>query len=413
MTDNALFWFCLTAFCVLTQAFFSAQEMAIVSFNKVRLQYYVSKGKTRAVWIDFLLQNPARLFGTTLLGVNAALQVGSECSREFYQAMDLSPDLAPFTQVILVLILAELAPMFAARHYAEHVALLGVPIVYVTSRLLKPLIIAIDFTSSLLGRLIGNTESENNAITLSRDEIQKVFEESDEPSSGQGQDDEDFNTVVSHIFNIKEKTAEQIMALTSSSPMLDSNSTIGHARKVLKRVLISHLPIYHRSRRNIVGVVDTGELLKAQDNEKVLSYAKAPWFIAQHTKILHILEQFRVNNQDIAIVLDSNGLAKGFLTLDDVLDEIFGVDTNFYDEADVNKRLIERTFPGTMKVSDFNAQFGVGLSYTGNETLADLIAKQLEHHPENGESVRVDNFELTVEQASLVGVKKLSIRTII
>ncbi|SCA62978.1 Uncharacterized protein SCG7109_AG_00170 [Chlamydiales bacterium SCGC AG-110-M15] len=412
MWDSPLFWLSLTLLCIAAQAFYSSLEMAIVSFNKVRLQYYVSQGKTRAEWVNSLLQNPARLFGTTLLGVNVALQIGSECSRQFYQSMQLSPDLAPLTQVVLVLILAELAPMFAARHYAEHVSLLGVPIIYATSHVVKPVVIAIGWVTALLNRLFGKGEFNASAIALTRDEIQKVFEESDDPAHINAEN-EDFNTVVSHIFNLREKTAEQVMELTSTSQMLDSNSTVGHARKVLKSTPFSHIPIYQRSRRNVVGIVDTRALLKSKDEDRALDYAKPPWFITQYTKILQILEQFRVNNQDIAIVLDNNGLAKGLLSLDDVLDEIFGVDQEYNDETDVSTRLIERTFPGEMKVSDFNAQFGVDLSYNDEETLADLIANQLEHHPENGESVRVNNFELTVEVASLVGVKKISIRTVV
>ena len=97
-------------------------EMACVSFNKVRLEYYVSKGKKRALWLSFLLHHPAYLFGTTLIGVNVALIIGSECARRFYAALGLNPDLAALTQILLVLIFAEISPMFAGRRYAEHVA---------------------------------------------------------------------------------------------------------------------------------------------------------------------------------------------------------------------------------------------------------------------------------------------------
>ena len=122
------------------EAFFSMMEMSCVSFNKVRLQYYVSKGNIRAKWISELLNSPAKLFGTTLIGVNAALQFGSECARQFYQSLGLSPDWAALSQIFLVLILAELAPMFAARRYAEHVCMLGIPIIYVFSKVMVPLI---------------------------------------------------------------------------------------------------------------------------------------------------------------------------------------------------------------------------------------------------------------------------------
>ena len=93
-------WFLfLTISCLIIQGFFAMLEMACVSFNKVRLQYYVSKGQKRAIWLSYLLNHPALLFGTTLIMVNAALLIGSECSRKFYDSLGLSPDWAPLTQV--------------------------------------------------------------------------------------------------------------------------------------------------------------------------------------------------------------------------------------------------------------------------------------------------------------------------
>ena len=63
----------LSLLAVVIQGFFSLFEMACVSFNRVRLQYYVSIGSHRASWLNYLLKRPSRLFGTTLIGVNTAL----------------------------------------------------------------------------------------------------------------------------------------------------------------------------------------------------------------------------------------------------------------------------------------------------------------------------------------------------
>lgn len=74
----------LTLICLIIQGFFSMQEMACVSFNRVRLQYYAYKGNRRARYLSRLLHHPTTLFGTTLIGVNAAMQLGSEFARRFY-----------------------------------------------------------------------------------------------------------------------------------------------------------------------------------------------------------------------------------------------------------------------------------------------------------------------------------------
>ena len=111
-------WFILTILFIMIQAFYSMLEMAAVSFDKARLHYFVKKGKSQARWLSFLLEKPGRLFGTTLILVNVALQIGSECSRQFYQALGVSANYAPLSQVVLVVIFAELSPMLAARRYS-------------------------------------------------------------------------------------------------------------------------------------------------------------------------------------------------------------------------------------------------------------------------------------------------------
>lgn len=421
MDDSALFWLSLTLMFIFVQGFYSMAEMAGVSFNKIRLQYYVSKGNKQAIWLNFLLQNPSRLFGTTLLGVNVALQLGSECSRQLYESLNLPPNLAPFSQVFLVLIFAEIVPMFAARHYAEHVALLGSPLVYASSRLVKPLVWGIGLISEFANRLIGGRHQEAAAIYLTREELQKVFEEREESplNPKESEESDDFNTIVSNIFNFRRKTAEQAMIPTHEVPMIPANSSISHLRAILNKAKTSayHIPVYLRSRRNIVGVVSIRDVLSAPGHHQVQNYYKPPWFLAHHTKILQILEQFQRNNQSVAVVLDGDGSARGILTLEDILDEIFGdtaVRSKRVDLEDVlSLRVIERTFPGTMEIRDFNELFNANLVFSEKETLAELLSKHFDHLPEKGESVRVDRFELTVEEASLMGAKSITVRTVI
>ena len=115
-------------------------EMACVSFNKVRLQYYVSKNQRRAIWLSYLLNRPGLLFGTALIGITASLVIGSECARRLYDSLGLNSDWSPLSQIVLVIIFAEVSPMFAGRRYAEHAAMLGIPMFYFFSILLRPII---------------------------------------------------------------------------------------------------------------------------------------------------------------------------------------------------------------------------------------------------------------------------------
>ena len=251
MSPSWQFFLLMILACLVIQGFFAMVEMASVSFNKVRLQYYVSKHNKRAIWLKRLLQHPALLFGTTLIGVNTALIVGSECARRFYDSLGLSPDWAPLSQVVLVLIFAEIAPLFAGRRYAEHVAMLGIPILYFFSILLRPVIWGLDILCKLVGKIIGKPVS--SGAYLSREELQNMISERDEAITTTSTTKK-FNTVVANIFTLKNKKAKDLMQPLTQIPIVSSFYTIGEMRSLVKEKHIDFLPIYHRSPQNIVAI---------------------------------------------------------------------------------------------------------------------------------------------------------------
>lgn len=407
MTHSALWWLFFNILSLIVLQFYSMMEMACVSFNRVRLQYYVSQRLKRAEWLNFLLHNPARLFGTTLIGVNVAMMVGSECAREFHIAIGINPDFAPLTQVIVVVIFGELAPMFAARQYTEHVAMLGIPLVYASAKILAPVIYALGLISSFFNKIFGGKEV-GDKIFLSRDELQKIIEVHEEEYSVTKKDE--FNAAVSNIFNLREKDASQIMNGLDSVKMMPANSTVMQLRKMLQNSTQTYIPLFNQTKDNIMGIVTPRDLILAQDQSRLRDYAKAPWFITKESKAVKILKQFRINRQKLAIVLDNKGKAIGLVTLDDVLEEVFGKISAPHGKKE-NLLLIERTFPGDMKVFDFNAMFEADLPGREDETLADLVIQNLQHNPEVGDAIYIEPFEIIVKEATLLDVKSVVVKT--
>lgn len=405
MSGSWQFFASLIVIALIVQGFFAMQEMACVSFNKVRLQYYVSKNKRRAIWLSRLLHHPTRLFGTTLICLNAALQFGSECSRRFYESMNLSPDWAPLSQVFLVIIFAELAPLFAGRRYAEHAAMLGAPIMYALSIILAPVIWLFDWLCRITNRLIGSPEAAG--LYLSREELQKILEEREE---------EEFNTTVSNIFSLKTKTAKELMQPIKLIQRIPSFCTVAEMRTLLASQYTPFVPIFQRTPENIVAIAYPRDLLRLPENKRVRDHARPPWFITENDSILSILKQFRRNNQSLAVVLNQAGHATGILTLDEIIDEIFGQTDSWMSFGEIVPRMhhviVDRTFPGDTKIADLNREYNVHLDSRGEETLSELVIHLLGHAPVEGESVRIDQFELTVEEASILGAKSVSVRTV-
>ncbi|MBN2480037.1 MAG: HlyC/CorC family transporter [Parachlamydiales bacterium] len=394
--------------CVLLESFFSMFEMACVSLNKVKLHYNASKNNKKAVWLTFLLSRPSYLFGTTLIAVNTVMQIGSEAARRFYESLNLSPEIAPVTQILIVLIFGELAPLFAARRYSEHVANLAVPIVYFISKILTPIIWIIEKISKFSNRIFGKSKLD---FFLSKEEIEKVLIE---PSKKGQLDTDSVDNIVGNIFALKSKKAKKTMIPLNIIKLIPSTMTLSQIKADFKLKYFPYIPIYHKTAENIVAIAYPRDLLTANNESRVVNFSKPPWFISEDANILDILKQFRTNKQDIAVVLNKNGKSIGFITLDQIEDEIFGIyPIDIKKSLEDSKVVIEKTLSGDMSLEEFNSKFNATLQYKNAKTLSDLILLVLNHHPAIGETVNFDKYEFTVIEPTLLGIEKVKIKTIL
>jgi putative hemolysin len=392
----------LSLLFIVIQGLFAFFEMACVSFNKVRLQYYVSIGTRRALWLEYLLKRPSRLFGTTLIGITTSLCVGSECARRFYESMHINPDWAPLTQVPLIVIFGELVPMFAARRHPEQAAMFCVPLMIMLARILTPITWAFDLLSRIIHQLMG--KSKEVPLFLSREEVKMAFEEQE------GEDE--FNLAVSQIFQLKNRTAAELMVPLSKVQMVSSHTKLRELRHILSVHYVSRFPIFHKDPHNIVAMVNSRDLLRLEDHKKVIDASHSPWFVTKDFSILQLLQQFRCNNQKVAVILDLTGQAVGILTLEQILREIFGEEAKSASQIEPLSYYIERTLSGDMSVAEFNQQFHSSLPLGQGNTLSDLIFHQLGHPPVKDESIRIGSFEFTINEPTLLGIKTLSVRSI-
>jgi putative hemolysin len=404
----AWWWLSCNLISIVVLAFYSMVEMACVSVNRARLHFYAMEGNQPARWLQQLLQHPSRLFGTTLIGVNLATVIGSECAREFHASIGLDPDLAPISQVFLVVIFGELAPMFAARNYAEHVALLGAPLLYLSSRLLAPMLWSLELITNFINYLAGDNQTSSDKL-LSREELQKMLESQEDSSETAA--NQELSNVSASLFKMHKQTVEAAMTGLDTLPVMSAAATIKELRQLWNTTPSSYLALYQDTPTNIVGILLPRDVMRAPDEDSVRDYAHSPWFVTSATSLSHMIKQFRRNNQNIAIVIDNHGCAIGVVTFAAIINEVFGVSTPLSPPSQRQGLLLwEKTLTGDMTVGDFYRQFGVRLEDDDELSLADLVMQRLEHHPNVGDKISIGPYEITVKTASLLDpIKTISI----
>lgn len=399
-------WIGFAAFTLLAiwvQGIFALFEMACISFNRVRLNYFASLGQKRAIWLCELIENPTRLFGTTLIGINASLQIGSECSRQLYESLHLSPDFAPLSQVILVVLFGELIPLFSGRRHPERIAMALAPFMICISRILTPLIWFFSVLARSAQYLFGSKPQEADFF-LSREELQKAFETGEKTPN-------ELNSLASRVLKMKNSLARQAFAPIHASQLISSNASAADVRHQAGIRLAPFFLVYHKSIENIVAVAHIRDLFELDEKKRILDVAKPPWFVTQDTSLLEILEQFRRNNQSVALILDEEGKTKGVLSLDQIIDTLFGAQKLPLVE-DSKKLIVERTIPGSMTIQQFNEEFQAAFPFDSEESISDLLVDHFAHPPVKGESVEIGDFMFTVLEPSLRGAKLVTVRTL-
>lgn len=402
MTNSPFFWLGINFLCIALQGFYSMMEMACVSFNRVKLQYYLIKDHKKARYINFLIRRPYRLFGTVLLCVNIALQIGSESSRNCYRTFGLPPDLAPFTQVFLVVIFAELLPLTISRKIPEKLALWGAPILYYSHFIFYPLIKLLGGITEGVYYLL-NIKKDKLNFTLSRDEFQKTLETHHE--------EQNFNVIATNIFSLSVTSADQVYQPLDQVTMLPSSADVQDLCQVIDTLSTEFIPIYHKIRSNIIGIALPKDFVHKSPHEPIVHHLHSPWFITGKSTLISILKEFRDNRCCAAIVLNSLGKPIGILSLNSIFKILFNT-SNIAQKKPKTAPIIERTFPGNTRLKDLKKELGIRLPSYGAETLAQLVLQLLDTPAEPGASVIIANFLLEVKEISLSGIKNVSIKNL-
>jgi putative hemolysin len=290
---------------------------------------------------------------------------------------------------------------------------LGVFFIYASAKLMTPLLWIVGLVSKICHLIIGGSEEEANQY-LNQEELQKILEEQSDEIPADNEIAE-YSAIAANIFGLRRKDVRMVMDALNTVPLLPSNATVGQFTALLCKTDADFIPLYHRELSNIIGIVYPRDVLRGVDTRRVREYSRPPWFVAEAATIMQILKQFRLNNENIGVVLNHEGKAIGVVKLATVLAEIFGKMKYSGQKAGSKQEamfmLIEKTFPGDMTVGEFQAQFGALLDKDASLTLSDLIHRSLGHLPERGESIFIPPFELTVKETTLRDIKTVTIST--
>ena len=403
MSSMALFWLLSTVFWTFVMSFYSMQEMACISFNRLRLEFSVRAGSRRATWIKSMLDNPTTLFGTTLIGVNVALVISSESARQLFCALGLNPSLSALVHAPYVLIVGELIPMFAARLFPEHMARLGIPLLWLSSRVLAPIALLFDGFFYYIRTYFFPESFRAAPPHLQRDELRDLIQVQTRGYLDEGSGP--LESVVSRMFTLRDKTISQMMLLTTQFPSLGSSALCGPSREVLRKSGVD-IALIKNSQGKIIGYIRGFDLVAAVDSGSVGSICRTATFVGELTTTIDVLFRLKKERAAIAFVVGSGGTITGIVTLDDILAELTRgsqlLDTLLH---------IEKRISGDLRIDEFCHRYHLPLPQTKAKTFSALVEELLGHKPSINDSVRFGTLVITVKEVGILGAKTILVKT--
>lgn len=390
---------------ILASSFFSGMEIAFVSANKLKIELGNRSGGFTARMYSRFMEVPTRFITTMLLGNNIALVIYG-----IAMGVVLSDMLNPYissqvlmllTQTLIstgiILLFAEFLPkaMFSVNpNGALHLFALPVFFFYYT---LYPVVWGVNKLSNVFLKYILRVKPGNKRIHFGMVDLDHLLKEA---TSG-ADDEEEIENEVQIFRNALDFSGVKVRECMVPRTEVVAFEVEDDPDDLLKSFIetgISKIIIYRDSIDNVIGYVHSSEMFKKPDHiKKVL----LPISVVPETMPANeLMELLTSKNRSVAIVLDEFGGTSGLVTIEDVVEELFGEIEDEHDQEYLEEQVIDDNkyrFSARLEVDYLNNTYKLSIPESENyETLAGYILYHLESIPEEGETIDIDDFRIKI-----------------
>jgi len=384
-------------------------EIAFISSNRLKVELDRSKGTLVGKILGGFYQNESRFIAMLLLGNNFVLVLFG-----IYAAMLLDPILSSWglerdslillcqtiISTILVLILAEFLPKALVQinpNYFLRLAALPMSIIYVVLYLPTEVIL---FLSNLILKLL-KTEDDTTEKVFSKVDLAHYVQDLNDRIK----EEEDFGNemqILQNALGFSNLKARDCMIPRTEIVGIEVDEDISVLLKTFVQTGLSKILVYRENIDNIIGYVHSYEMFKMPKTIKQILLPIA--FVPEAIPGKELLEMFAKQSGNVAIVVDEYGGTAGIITIEDVIEEIFGEIEDEHDTEEWMEEVIgpkEWRFSARADIDYINDSFNINIPESDDyETLGGLVLHHLESIPEPGAILEVEPFTFTIEEVS-------------
>ncbi|NWF90038.1 MAG: HlyC/CorC family transporter [Ignavibacteriaceae bacterium] len=378
-------------------AFFSASEIAFILSNKIKLEIKARKKNLSATNALYFNQHPQNFFSTMLIGNNIANISLASISTVLLSTVFAMEELTiMIVSTTIILLFGEIIPKYIAREAADRFILVAAIPLRVISFILYPVEKFISWCSIKLTHKAPISESNVNSI-YNKESIDSLIKESHEA----GIMDSKESDIISKVLNLGDQRVYESMRPRTEIVAVEIIQSIDEALAVFIDSGYSKLPVYEESIDNIKGVIYLYDIFHSPST--VAEITKKILFVPETKKSFEMLNEFLSNQISIAIVIDEFGGTAGLITMEDIIEELFGEIRDEYDvEEDICRKISDGSYliSGKVEIDFINEKYHFKIPSGDYETIAGFVINSIGRIPAQGENIKLGNFNILIARAS-------------
>ncbi len=392
--------------CIVLIGFFAGTEIAFISANKLNIELRKKQGTVSGKILARFMENPSEFIGTSLVGVNVLLviygllmtqltepilsQLPSPFNSEYFQLL-----LDTLIATVIILFFAEFLPKAIFRAKADQVlAIFSIPM-FLMYYLLFPIAKVFVAISEFILKHLLNVRIKEDQQVFNRVDLEVFVKQS---LHGHETDNNEMNTELFenalYLVNVK---IRKCMVPRNEVEAIEVNTPITDVRKKFIDTKLSKIIIYENAIDNIVGYVHHLDLNRKPVKIKDILHSISA--VPETMSAVDLMNRFTKERKSIAWVIDEFGGTAGIVTMEDVLEEIFGDINDEYDEQEhVEKQIAENEyiFSGRLELDYLNEKYGFDFPTDESETLSGYIIANHETIPKLKDRIIIDRNEFDI-----------------
>lgn len=375
-------------------AFFSSSEIAYIVANKIKIEIRARKNNLSAKNAHYFINNPNIFFSSILISNNIVNIAFASLSSVFlFKIFGLEEFAILIITTILILVFGEIIPKYFARELADRFILISAIPLRVVTIIIYPFVKAISTISAVLSRT-NQKEEEEFLHIFDKEDIQNLIEESSEA----GKMDEVQSDIISKVIDIREQRVYEAMTPRTDIVGVEMNSTMDEVLDTFIESGYSKIVVFDENLDNIRGTLFTKDIFKQPNDLKSVTREVA--FVPETKKSMEMLNEFLDKQFSFAVVVDEFGGTAGILTVEDLIEELFGEIRDEFD--DVNEKIARKIdsnsylLSGKVEVDYLNEEMEFNIPEGDYETIAGFITYKIGRIPKKGESFKIDSYTILI-----------------